>query len=73
MQSDGSSPELFLALLEKTLSLSTGFSKPGDSKPGMTRGDFVTKSVETELTETNMGESRIFDEERQSSVGYLNV
>lgn len=64
MQSDGSNPELFLALLEKTLSLSTSFSKPVDSKLGMARGDFVTKSVEIELTETNMGESRIFDEER---------
>lgn len=64
MQSEGSNPELFLALLEKTLSRSTGFSKPVDSKPGMARGDFVTKSVEIELTETNMGESRIFDEER---------
>ena len=73
MQSDESGPVLLLALLEKTFSLSTGFSKPVDSKPGVARGDFVTKSVETELTKTNMGESRIFNEERQNCVGYLKI
>lgn len=64
---------LLLKLLEKRLSFSTGFLILVGYKPGVAEGYFATKCVETDSTEANREESRVFNGERENSVGYLNI